>query len=71
VVLSRAFESFGGVPAWGRKQVRDLRTLFALAPETTGAAYRIAGADLVDHIAVNDCIKQIRVLRAVMRSLGR
>lgn len=72
VVLSRHFDEAGFAPAWGRKGVRDLRTLFSLVPEGVVAnAYRSAGHGLVDHIAQDDCVKQIRVLGAAMRALGR
>lgn len=72
VVLSRHFAEAGFAPAWGRKGVRDLRTLFSLVPESVVSnAYRSAGHGLVDHVAQDDCVKQIRVLGAAMRALGR
>ena len=72
VVLSRHFEEAGFAPAWGRKGVRDLRTLFSLVPEgVVASAYRSAGHGLTDHIAQDDCVKQIRVLGAAMRALER
>ena len=72
VVLSRHYEEAGFAPAWGRKGVRDLRTLFSLVPEgVVASAYRSAGHGLIDHIAQDDCVKQIRVLGAAMRALGR
>jgi hypothetical protein len=72
VMLSRRFAEAGLAPAWGRRGVRDLRTLFSLVPEgVVRDAYRTAGAGLTDHVAQDDCVKQIRVLGAAMRALGR
>lgn len=69
-VLSKAFAEVGLAPAWGRKDGLDFRTACKLRPEVTARAYKTAEDGLIPHIAVNDAIKQLRVLKAIFDELG-
>jgi len=72
-LLSDLYTHVGIAPAWGRKGARDLGTLFRLnqaASDAATLAYKTAGDGLVGHVADEDCVKQIRVMKAVMAIAG-
>lgn len=68
--LARSYQSVDARTPWNRKQVMDLRTALQLRPGAAAAEYPLAARGLVGHRADHDCVKQIRVLAAVLAALG-